>query len=67
MNAVAVVDELDELLRAALLLHRHQAVEAPHAVIGMHHEIAAVEALRLLEREETLPERALSLRRLYLW
>ena len=50
----AVVDELDELLRAALLLHRHQTVEAPHAVIGMHHEVAAVEALQLLEREGDL-------------
>ena len=44
-GVVIAVDELDELLSASLLLHRHQPIEASDTMVCVYDEVSPLEAL----------------------
>ena len=53
-GVVARVDDLDDLLHLVAVLHSHQAAEAPHTVVDMHHIVAHLELLQFLQRQRHL-------------
>ena len=51
---VARVDYLDDLLHLVAVLHAHKAAEPPHAIVHVHHVVAQLELLQLLQRQRHL-------------
>ena len=46
-HVAVLIDELDRLVRLAVLLDLHQPVETPHAVIDVHHVVARAQLVQL--------------------